>query len=124
MALLCTWSPRILAEGGGPGGGAAERVFGASGVEGLVGLVGSRLLMRHLPGGGREQPPAQHVAEQAEELLTRRVRQLIPELIGVKPTLLPRRRRGGTGRLEGSDMAPPPGVFFGRAAPRRPVPQH
>src|SRR5215217_7562349 len=101
MALRCRWAARILAEGGGPDGDAEGLAAWAGEREG--GRVGSRLLMRHLPGCGWEQPAAQHVAEQAEELLTRRVRQLIPEWIGAKPTLLPHKRRGGTGRLESSE---------------------
>ena len=50
----------------------------------LEGLVESRLLMSHLPGGWRKQPAAEHGAEQAEELLTHRVGQPVPELIGAK----------------------------------------
>src|SRR5919201_3633365 len=98
MALRRTWPSRTLAEGGGPGGHGS----GPAGRAG--GLVGSRLLMRHLRGGWREQPAAEHAAEQADELLTRRVRQPVPELVGANGMSLPRRGRGGTSRLEGSDM--------------------
>src|SRR4051812_5916447 len=120
MALRCRWPLPTLAEGGGLGG-AGERVSGRGGREG--GLVGSRLLMRHLRGRWREQPAAQHAAEQAEELLTRRLRQLVPELLGANSALLPRRRRGGTDRLEGSDMARLPKVLRGAAGTSVPVPR-
>src|SRR5581483_1658170 len=97
MALRCRWLSRILAEAKGPGDGPGGDVRGTGG--GGDGRVGSRLLMSHLLGGGRQQPPAQQLAEQAKELLTGRVRQLVPELFGAKRALIPRRRRGGTDRL-------------------------
>src|SRR5207249_2427895 len=119
MAFSSRWSVRTLVEGEGPGGAAARASEAGSGVGGLV---GSRLLMRHLPGGGREQPPAQHAAEQAEELLTRRVRQPVPEWFGANRASFPRRRRGGTDRLEGSDMARLPGASLGVAGTSVPAP--
>src|SRR4051794_2398935 len=103
MASRFRWPGRILAEARGPGEGPGGGVAGAGG--GGDGRVGSRLLMSHLLGGGREQPPAEQFAEQAEELLTCRVRQLVPELLGANRALVPRRRRGGTDRLGCSDMA-------------------
>ena len=92
------------------------------GLEGV--LVVSRVLMSHLRGlgGRREQPATEHVAEQAEELLTDRVGQPAPELIVANQGWVLSQRRGGTDRLESSDMARLPIVLLGIADTSVPVP--